>query len=44
MLDKIFSKKKKEEDIFTVPERKNNVDLKSLSKLGPKALQEIVEQ
>jgi len=39
MLDKIFNKKKRDEDIFCVPERKNTVDIKNLSKLGPKALQ-----
>lgn len=39
MLDKIFNKKKKEEDMFGVPERKSPVDLKGIGKMGPKALQ-----
>ncbi len=42
MLDKIFNKKKKEEDVLSVPERKTAVDLKAISKLGPKALQDII--
>jgi hypothetical protein len=42
MLDKIFNKKKKEEDILSVPERKTAVDVKAISKLGPKALQDII--
>jgi hypothetical protein len=42
MFDKFMGKKKKEADLFHIPERKYTTDPKIIAKMGTKALQDLV--
>lgn len=44
MFDKLIGgKKRKETDLFSLPEKKYTTDIKIISKMGPKALLELYQ-
>jgi len=42
MFDKLIGKKKKEVDLFHIPEKKYTTDSKIIAKMGTKALQDLL--